>query len=116
MCSLVVSLQGRSLVVVFRFRDLVDRCVQIDQRLVERGGMLTVKDQQLIEDIGAITLTGVTKHLPSGNDLIENTREAASDFHARPTWISSLRLPNRIQPTEVMVTLDEVVGEGARII
>ncbi len=96
---------------VFRLGDLANRGVQIDERLVERGGMVTMKRHQLIEDLGTTTLTGVTKHLLPGNDLIEDAREAASHFDARPTRVLSLRLPNRIQPAEVMVTLDEVVGD-----
>lgn len=88
-----------------------DRRIQIDQDLVRRSAVVAMEVDKLIEDVTSVSLAGMAKHLPSGNDLVETAGEAAYDFHMVPARILSLRFPQGVQSREMMVAADEVVPD-----
>jgi hypothetical protein len=96
---------------IFAAGQLPDGGVEVRQELGHGRVMLTMKGQELFKDVTAFAGTGVLKHLPTGDHMKGNAAEAHGDTDANGPRIMPRKTPAYLERPEVIVALDEVVGD-----
>jgi hypothetical protein len=109
--AIELFVQRRRLGAVFALGDLRDGRLQVAQRIRRVGFVFALEGHQLGQDIVPLLQTRVTKDLPAGDDLVGDAAEAQADFHVRVSRVLLLLAPLLGQDVEVVVALDEVVGD-----
>jgi hypothetical protein len=89
-----------------------DGRTQVAEHVGHIGVVFPMESDQLVENVMSPGDGRVAKDLPAGDHLEGDAAEAQADFDAGVAWVLAGRPPVVHQDVEVMVALDQVVGDA----
>ena len=97
---------------MFARRDLADGRLQVAQQFGRAGVVVAVEGRQLVEDVVTALDGRVAEHPAAGDHLEGDAAETLADADVDVPGVLALSRPLPGPVLEVMVALDQVVGDA----